>query len=68
MQEITRDSHILVAWRFETDSEFAYGVVIVLSFPARRFFYSLNAVLSGGWLAAPQKDQASSQPSAWTHS
>ena len=27
-----------------------------------------NAVLSGGWLAAPQKNRASCQPPAWTHS
>jgi hypothetical protein len=68
MQEITRDSHILVAWRFETDSEFAYGVVIVLSFPARRFFYSLNAVLSCRWLATIGLVAPYPQRSARTHS
>jgi hypothetical protein len=30
--------------------------------------WAANAVLSGRWLAAPQKYLASSQRSAWTHS
>jgi hypothetical protein len=44
---IARDSHILIVWRLETDSEFSYGITFSLSFPVAGFSYSLNAALSG---------------------